>query len=229
MAAALHRVIFTYLAQAGFDYAVGICIQESFQQTVGVAVGVARIGIIQVFEPVLEAVTVGIRAAVDHLVKLGHRRLAHVSGPLELWTARARRDVFLNTLRAHGIEPTQVDVVQGNLRIDGGRSALNKLMTRPQRPTAIFAANDLTALGIIWEARNRGLKVPQDLSVVGLDDIELGAQISPSLTTVTLPRYEIGSLAMHMLLEQMQAPQDENHRTVATHLTVRQSTAPPPN
>jgi len=171
----------------------------------------------------------GICAAVDHLVKLGHRRLAHVSGPLDLWTAQARRDVFINALRAHGIDPAQVDVVQGNLRIDGGRSALNKLMTRPQRPTAIFAANDLTALGIIWEARNRGLGVPQDLSVVGLDDIELGAQISPRLTTVALPRYEIGSLAMRMLLERMQAPQDENHRTVTTHLVVRQSTAPPPD
>ena len=174
----------------------------------------------------------GIRAAADHLVDLGHRRLAHMSGPVALRTARTRRDVFLNALADRGVDPASVAVVEGNFRIDGGRQALSKLISLPERPTAVFAGNDLMALGIIWEARKRGLDVPQDLSVVGLDDILLAQQNVPSLTTVALPRYEIGSMAMHMLLDLIPVSHESRSTpicrdVVSTHLKVRQSTALP--
>ena len=170
----------------------------------------------------------GIREAVDHLINLGHRRLAHVSGPLNLETARIRRDAFLNALAAHGIATQQVQIVEGNLRTDGGRNALAHLLELNERPTAVFAANDLTAIGIVWAARDRGLRVPEDLSVVGLDDVLLAAEITPPLTTIALHRYELGSLAMQMLLD-LQSPKSEAkpmRREMVSHLIVRQSTAP---
>jgi LacI family transcriptional regulator len=176
----------------------------------------------------------GIRAAVAHLLELGHRRLAHVSGPADLWTANVRRDAFFDALCAKNVDPAQVRVIEGNLRITGGRQALAALLSEPCPPTAIFAANDLMALGVVWEARSRGLRVPEDLSVVGLDDIELAAQITPPLTTVALPRYEIGNLAMQMLLELLQSSGEPDatiprpHQQVATRLLIRHSTAPPP-
>jgi LacI family transcriptional regulator len=172
----------------------------------------------------------GISAAADHLVALGHEQFAHVSGPLGLHTSRLRRDAFLNGLARNGIDPVNVPVVEGNLRIDGGSRGLDHLLSLSQRPTAIFAANDLTALGIIWAARDRGLRVPEDLSVIGLDNIRLAAEIYPPLTTVALPQAEIGGMAMRMLLKLIQG----NNRTwpttildarVETHLIIRGSTA----
>ncbi len=134
----------------------------------------------------------GIDAAVDHLLALGHGRFAHVSGPLALRTARARRDAFLDALARRGISPASVPVIEGDLQIDGGRRAAAELLRLPERATAVFAANDLTAMGVIAGARAGGLAVPRDLSVVGLDDIWLAGQVDPPLTTVALPRYEIG-------------------------------------
>lgn len=174
----------------------------------------------------------GIREAVDHLLELGHRRFAHVSGPLELWTARTRQDLFLQVLRERGINPADVALVEGNLRIEGGRAALEPILTSPRRPTAVFAANDLIALGLVWEARRRGIQVPGDLSVLGLDDIELAAQISPTLTTIQLPRYEIGSTAMHMMLSLIGEasgavePRSPQHHVISSRLVIRQSTGP---
>jgi len=177
---------------------------------------------------------IGIQQAVDHLVELGHRHFAHVSGPLDLWTAVARRDILLAALAEHGIPPAEVLVVEGNLRVEGGRSALRRIMAGPDRPTAIFTANDLTALGVVWEAREYGLNIPDDLSVVGLDDIPLAEQITPSLTTVALPSYRIGAEAMSMLIGLINLPEGADldaerfHRHIETHLVIRQTTAAPP-
>jgi DNA-binding LacI/PurR family transcriptional regulator len=156
----------------------------------------------------------GIRAAIDHLVELGHRRLAHVSGPLHLRTSLLRRDAFFRALAANGIDPEEAIVVEGNLRLDGGRRALAQILDMPQPPSAILAANDLTALGIVSAAYARNLQIPADLSVVGLDNIELAAQILPPLTTIALPGYEIGCLAMLMLLELLQTAQESQSQSM---------------
>jgi LacI family transcriptional regulator len=172
----------------------------------------------------------GIQEAADHLVGLGHRRLAHVSGPLDLETSRIRRDAFLKALAVNGIDSAQVQVVEGNLRTDGGRRALAQLLELPTRPTAVFAANDLTAIGIIWAVRDCGLRVPEDLSVVGLDNIQLATEITPALTTVALQRYELGSMCMQMLLDLRSSKHscpETSHSEMVSHLVVRQSTAPP--
>jgi LacI family transcriptional regulator len=173
--------------------------------------------------------TQGIRQAIRHLVELGHKNIAHISGPLDLWTSQIRRDVFLNALAEFGLDSHQALVVEGNLQIDGGRRALERTLNHEPRPTAIFAANDLTALGIIWAARNYGLKLPEQLSVVGLDDIDLASKVIPQLTTVMLPRNEIGKLAMSMLLESIESPDGVEKRKleVGTNLVIRQSTTYP--
>ncbi len=174
----------------------------------------------------------GIRAAIDHLVELGHRRIAHVSGPLHLRTSHLRQDAFLKAMAAHNIDSQQITIVEGDLRIDGGKEALDHLLTLPERPTAVFAANDLMAMGIVRAARANDLRVPDDLSVVGLDNIWLIEDMEPPLTTVALPRYEIGQLAMQMLFDLLQEPalaQSVYHRQVETYFVIRQSTAVPLN
>ena len=173
----------------------------------------------------------GINETVRHLAELGHKHFAHVSGPLNFWTSRLRRDLFFNALSESGIDPRSALIVEGNLRINGGRQALEKIVSVDPRPTAVFAANDLMALGMIWAAKDYDLQIPQDLSIVGLDDIELSTQITPPLTTVSLPRYKIGSLAMQMLLQQIDSAQtqqdniDQLNQIVETNLIIRQSTA----
>jgi LacI family transcriptional regulator len=174
----------------------------------------------------------GIQSAVDHLLSLGHTRLAHVSGPLRYPTSRQRRDSFLRALSRRGIDPSEVAVIEGNLRIDGGATALHQLMKMPNRPTAVFAANDLMAMGMIWSAADCGIKIPHDLSVIGLDDISLAAEIHPPLTTVSLPRYEIGRLAMKMLLEVQNDPlimekMTDRHCIVQSGFAVRKTTTVP--
>ncbi len=168
----------------------------------------------------------GIREAVAHLVSLGHRRIAHVSGPESLETARKRKEAFLAALQDYGLASTEALVIEGNLRVEGGRQALDAILNATPRPTAVLTANDLTALGLLWEARQRGIGVPEQLSIVGLDDITLASQVTPSLTTISLPRYDLGKIAMQMLLEMLQTPGKCLSRQVKTHLVVRQSTAP---
>lgn len=143
----------------------------------------------------------GITAAADHLVALGHRRIAHLGGPEHLLTTQARQAAFLNALALHGVPTGHVAMLNGNFRMDGGRQAFRQLINLPERPTAVFADNDLMAIGLIWEARQHGMNVPEDLSVIGLDDIELAAGLVPALTTVALPRYDIGAQGMKLLLD----------------------------
>ncbi len=176
----------------------------------------------------------GIRQAVAHLIKLGHRRFAHIAGNLNLWTAQIRRDLFLKSLAEYGIDPDGVAVIEGDFTIEGGRRALHQLMKRPQRPTAIFTVNDLTAIGTVFEAGQLGLSVPRDFSVIGVDDIALASQISPALTTISLSGYVIGDLCMSLLLDMIQGTNTTDgqavslHETIGTELIVRASTAAPP-
>lgn len=172
----------------------------------------------------------GIREMVDHLVGLGHRQIAHVSGPLRLRTAQLRRDAFFDALVANDLNPQNALLIEGDFRIEGGRQALAQLLAQEAPPTAIFAANDLMAMGIVRSARTHNLSVPGDLSVVGLDDIWLVRDMDPPLTTVALPRYELGSEAMKMLINLLQAASEENSKPVKkieTHLVKRQSTGVP--
>lgn len=168
----------------------------------------------------------GIEEAAGHLLSQGHRRFAHVAGPLNLKTSRDRRDAFLKGLAAGGVRPEDVLIATGDLTIDGGRKAWRLLSEQRRAPTAVFCANDLMALGVLSSARSDGLRVPGDLSIIGLDDIWLASQFDPPLTTVALPRYEIGALAMELLLRLLRG-QEPELGIVATSLVIRKSTGRP--
>lgn len=169
----------------------------------------------------------GMHQAVQHLVDLGHRRIAFIGGPESLWTAQVRRDSFFNNMRQMGLQAKDASFIEGNLRVEGGNHAFEGLKNINPRPTAVVTANDLTALGLIWAARKEGVSIPADLSIIGLDDIDLVSKISPPLTTISLPRCEIGRLAMQMLLEAIDDGSEKKCKhEVQSHLVIRESTAP---
>ena len=172
----------------------------------------------------------GITAAVQHLASLGHRQIAFAGGPTNMWTAQIREQIFLEAVQH--IQPSVEGIIlpEGDLRIEGGYRAFKALASLTPRPYAVIAANDLTALGIMWEANSAGYHLPQDLSIIGLDDIDLVSRVTPGLSTIALPRYEIGKLAMQELLSLIREPsQPKNKQTVATRLILRESTAMVPN
>ena len=174
----------------------------------------------------------GIQQAVDHLIELGHRRFVHVSGPVKLRTTLLRQEAFLTALNSHGISESDVLIIEGNLRIDGGRKAMQVIAQQAERQTAVFCANDLMAMGILSEARTVDIRIPIDMSVIGLDDIWLATQTDPPLTSVALPRYKIGQMAMQLLFELLENPREKEAEPLYTHvetgLTIRDSTAPAP-
>jgi LacI family transcriptional regulator len=167
----------------------------------------------------------GICEAVQHLVEFGHKRIAFAGGPTDMWTAKIRKQAFLNAIKECQPFVEGVILSDGNLRIEGGYRAFEELSHLIPKPTAIIAANDLTALGIMWASRNAGFILPDDLSVIGLDDIDLASRVTPTLTTIALPRYEIGRLAMQNLLSLIREPaQPKINQMVDTRLIVREST-----
>ena len=167
----------------------------------------------------------GICEAVQHLVSLGHTRIAFAGGPEGLWTANIRTHAFQNAISRCQPAVEGIVIPHGDLRIEGGYKAFDALINLSPRPQAVIAANDLTALGIMWAARNAGYDLPHDLSIIGLDDIDLASRVTPALTTITLPRFEIGRLAMQELLALIREPeQTKTNHVVETYLTVREST-----
>jgi DNA-binding LacI/PurR family transcriptional regulator len=167
----------------------------------------------------------GFCEAVEQLSELGHRRIAFAGGPCGLWTAKVRQEAFLNAVHSCYPDIEPVILSDGDLRIEGGYHAFDELSHLSLRPSAVIAANDLTALGIMWAARNAGYQLPEDLSIIGLDDIDLASRVTPTLTTIALPRYEIGRLAMNTLLELIKEPsKPKTDQVVETGLIMRQST-----
>lgn len=174
----------------------------------------------------------GIDLAVNHLFQLGHKRIAFISGPMRLSSARMRYKAFMeSTARDHLSGNTEL-IQEGNHRVDGGHEAMQRILASGVRPTAVMASNDLTAIGAMGAIAEAGLRVPEDISVVGYDDIQLSAFTMPPLTTVSLPRAEIANAAFHALLNAMQsdAPKPvagEEHKVLPT-LVIRKSTGPTP-
>ena len=181
---------------------------------------------------------VGARAAVRHLLGLGHRRFAVVGmepsegfeggGPSGSVASR-RLSGYRQALQTSGIRLGDRRIVVGPASFDGGVAALNRLWEDGLRPTAILAMSDAMAVGVLRAARELGLSVPGDLSVVGFDDLDLAAHSSPPLTTVQVPVRRKGSEAAGMLLRMIAEPDGARpeHRTLETRLIVRASTAPP--
>lgn len=175
----------------------------------------------------------GIHEAVQHLAVLGHRKIAFISGPLKLWSANARRHAFVECTRLVGLTVHPEWIIEGDHTLDGGRDAMQRLLALPEHPTAIVCSNDMTAIGVqhaLFEAR---LKVPDDFSLVGFDDIHLAEYTIPPLTTVRMPCKDLALAAVNSLLAQIEHGADsaalEAQPTVPTHLIVRQTTGLPKN
>jgi LacI family transcriptional regulator len=169
-------------------------------------------------------------AATDHLIGLGHRRVAVVSGREDLLCSRARVDGFRAALERAGVAVDPDAVRYANFHHDGAFRAVGPLLDLPadRRPTAVFAGSDEQAFGVIEAARLRGLSVPDDLSVVGFDDLPMSRWASPPLTTVRQPLEEMGRHAARMVADMIAGrPLGSLRVELATRLVVRSSTAPP--
>jgi DNA-binding LacI/PurR family transcriptional regulator len=168
----------------------------------------------------------GGRRAAEHLIALGHRRIAYLMGSAKSLASSDRRDGYLNALVAVGIVPDPSLIVAGNYQEESGYRVGHTLLALAEPPTAIIAANDRMALGVLAAAADLGISVPDFVSVIGFDDITASSYVRPSLTTVQSPGHHAGRKAMEIMLGVI-AGEDVPRRTVMPcDLVVRQSTGP---
>jgi LacI family transcriptional regulator len=166
----------------------------------------------------------GGRQATEYLLKLGHRRIAYISGKYE--ASRLRQKGYKEALMSVQIELDESLIVEGDFSRPGGFAAASKVLRLAQPPTAIFAANDLSAAGAMEAIKERGLRVPADISVMGYDDIPLASQVFPPLTTIRQPLLQMGEAAARMMLGKLKGVDPPSNRiTLTTELVERASAA----
>jgi LacI family transcriptional regulator len=167
-------------------------------------------------------------AATEHLIRLGHQRIGFIVGPKRLLCSRARLDGYRAGLEAAGLSYDEKLIRQGDFYNESGFTAADALLTMAEPPTAIFASSDQMAFGVYEAIRRHRLRVPEDVSVVGFDDLPEARWSSPPLTTVRQPLSEMGTLAARTILRLAQGDEIESPRLeLATELVVRDSTARP--
>ena len=175
---------------------------------------------------------IGVEWAMEHLARLGHQRIGFLSGPMRLESARTRYCAFKVCARRERLPEHRGLIQEGNHRVDGGHDAMLRVLDSGAEPTAVVASNDLTAIGAMGAIAERGLRVPEDISVIGFDDIQLSAFMRPPLTTVSLPRAEIANAAFRALLNAR--PKDGKKPAAGTEymvqptMVLRSSTGPVP-
>jgi DNA-binding LacI/PurR family transcriptional regulator len=172
----------------------------------------------------------GIHASIAHLTKLGHSKIAFLAGPHKLHSAITRENDFRTAMQSTGLSIQRKWIVECEHTLKGGVAGYNALQSLATRPTAIVCSNDMIAIGVLRAAYMEGLRVPQDLSVIGLDDIDFAEFTLPPLTTIRLSRADLAHAAFEALREQIEAPNSPNLQReflVSTSLVVRGSTAPP--
>jgi DNA-binding LacI/PurR family transcriptional regulator len=169
------------------------------------------------------------REATRHLVDLGHQRIGYVGNQFGIQADTERFAGYRQVLEEAGLGFEPELVAHGDGGPEGGLRAMRRLLQLPEPPTAVFCYNDMEALGALRAARERDLKVPGDLSVVGLDDLYLSSYSDPPLTTVRQPKHEMGRLAAQILVDLLAGGKPEVQVTIPGTLVVRESTAPPRN
>jgi len=172
----------------------------------------------------------GIRAAVDHLFQLGHRKIGYLAGPHKLHSAVTRENDFQAAMQAAGLQLQKKWIIECDHTLKGGVVGFGKLQSLPMRPTALLCSNDMTAIGVLRAAYLQGLRVPHDLSVIGLDDIDFAEFTLPPLTTIRLSRTDLARAAFEALRQQAEQPSKPGQKhefLVSTSLVVRGSTAAP--
>ncbi|GAB3248228.1 LacI family DNA-binding transcriptional regulator [Chitinimonas naiadis] len=165
--------------------------------------------------------------ATRHLTELGHRRVACIAGPQGLAPSDQRIAGWQQVCREEDLQKGDCPLLHADFSSQGGYAAMKALLAEPSRPSAVFVANDLMAIGVLCAVHEANLRVPEDLSVIGFDDIELAAFSSPPLSTVAQPKAELGRLTTELLFERIQARRETPARRILqAELRLRQSTAP---
>jgi LacI family transcriptional regulator len=184
-------------------------------------------------EPLLKTVHIdyehGIRQAVQHLAALGHVRIGFVSGPEHLKAAVMRKIAFQKCMKEIGLETSLQLLVEGDHTMEAGMKAMSTLAALSDRPSAVICSNDMTAIGVMREAFDLSIDIPQDLSVVGFDDVGLAQFMVPPLTTVQMSQTQIANAAFRALLNSVEPQCNVSSREVypiKTNLVLRRSTAP---
>jgi DNA-binding LacI/PurR family transcriptional regulator len=170
----------------------------------------------------------GIRQGVQHLAALGHRKIGFISGPPGLHSAQSRVQAFMKSIAECGIVAESDWLVAGDHTLEGGISAMEKILAGPRQPTAIMCSNDMTALGVLHKAYRAGLRVPHDLSVIGFDDIHMARVMIPPLTSIQMSRLELAHAAVSALRERVEESGHQREYKIDTQLVVRESTSFPP-
>ncbi len=171
----------------------------------------------------------GARRAVEHLLELGHVRIACITNaPLEFTSAAQRLAGYRAALRAAGVEPEARHVAEAAFDPESGAAALERLLDADPELTAVFVASDVVALGAIAAARARGRRIPDDLSVVGFDDVPLAAHFDPPLTTIRVPAHDLGLTVGRALIDRIARRPVPERTLLPIDLVVRGSTGPPP-
>ncbi len=165
--------------------------------------------------------------AMQHLLDLGHQRIAYIAGPSLEWDNVERRKGYEQALLARGLSVNPALIAAGDSRPGGGTQAMRELLGLASRPTAVFCYNDATALGALRAAHMAGLRIPQDLSVIGFDDIDLAAHFEPPLTTFAQPKRDMGKMAVRMILAALGGELMTESGELPGQLIVRESTTPP--
>jgi LacI family transcriptional regulator len=171
----------------------------------------------------------GMAQLVAHLKELGHRQVGFIGGTEGLATSRVRRESFLDAVVKQGLSSTEGWIVSGDFKIDGGSAAMSRILSQSEIPTAVVTANDLTAIGALRTAYEKGLRIPDDISIAGCDDIEMSDIVFPPLTTLRISRKEYARMlfeALRMAGEDIAQPGRQFN--LPTRLVVRKSTGPVP-
>jgi LacI family transcriptional regulator len=164
---------------------------------------------------------------VDHLRELGHEHIAFISGPQALYSAQTRREAFLAKLKTAGRTGSEPNVVEGDHTVDGGLAAMQTLLAKEPRCSAVIGSNDLSAIGALRAIHRAGLRIPEDISLVGFDDIHLADFTEPPLTTIRLSRIDVATRAISWLIAEIEErqPPEKLASPIETRLVIRQSTA----
>jgi LacI family transcriptional regulator len=169
----------------------------------------------------------GIRQAVQHLAALGHRSIAFVAGPLRLHSAQSRLVAFKKALQECGIPVNEKLIVEGDHTMEGGMTAAERLTAQKNLPTAIMCSNDMLAIGVLHRLSRSGLRVPDDVSVIGFDDIHMSAMMIPPLTSIQMSRSDLARAAVGALRAHVEETSPKREYKIDTHLIVRESTGFP--
>jgi DNA-binding LacI/PurR family transcriptional regulator len=167
----------------------------------------------------------GTEQVMNYLLQLGHRKIGFINAAPEVRTARDRQEVYEKRLGSLNVQIKPEWKVDGQFTEQGGAAAAQRILEAAPDVTALFAGNDKMALGAMHYCSHRGIRIPDDISIIGFDDMQQAAFVNPALTSVHLPLYEVGALACERLIERIRGKVERVAETLPTHLVVRESTA----